>query len=87
MSPFPTSRSAITRFTTRWNNFKLPIHDYFFAAASGEGPVRVVSFMFITSRGTMDKLNSTLRELLFTRTELLGAIRLPTTRSNATPGH
>jgi hypothetical protein len=33
--------------------------------------------MFITSRGTMDKLDSTLRELLSTRTELLGAIRLP----------
>jgi hypothetical protein len=33
--------------------------------------------MFITSRGTMDKLDSTLRELLSARTELLGAIRLP----------
>ena len=33
--------------------------------------------MFITSRGTMDKLDSTLREMLSTRTELLGAIRLP----------
>src|SRR3989442_8783078 len=33
--------------------------------------------MFITSHGTMDKLDSTLRELLSTRTELLGAIRLP----------
>ena len=33
--------------------------------------------MFITSRGTLDKLDSTLRELLSTRAELLGAIRLP----------
>jgi len=33
--------------------------------------------MFITSRGTMDKLDSTLRELLSTRTEFARAIRLP----------
>ena len=33
--------------------------------------------MFVTSRDTMDKLDSTLRELLSARTELLGAICLP----------
>jgi N12 class adenine-specific DNA methylase len=60
----------------RWNSFKLPIHDYFFAAALQKvRPGGLV--MFITSRGTMDKLDSTLRELLSTQTELLGAIRLP----------
>ncbi len=60
----------------RWNNYKFPIHDYFFAAALEKvRPGGLV--MFITSRGTMDKLDSTLRELLSTRTELLGAIRLP----------
>lgn len=60
----------------RWNKFKLPIHDYFFAAALEKvRPDGLV--MFITSRGTMDKLDSTLRELLSTRAELLGAIRLP----------
>ena len=60
----------------RWNSYKLPIHDYFFAAALEKvRPGGVV--MFITSRGTMDKLDSTLRESLSTRTELLGAIRLP----------
>ena len=60
----------------RWNNYKFPIHDYFFAAALEK--VRPGGLlMFITSRGTMDKLDSTLRELLSTRTELLGAIRLP----------
>lgn len=60
----------------RWNSYKLPIHDYFFAAALERvRPGGLV--MFITSRGTMDKLDSTLRELLSTRTELLGAIRLP----------
>ncbi|MEI2725658.1 MAG: methyltransferase domain-containing protein [Verrucomicrobiota bacterium] len=60
----------------RWNNYKFPIHDYFFAAALEKvRPGGLI--MFITSRGTMDKLDSTLRELLSTRTELLGAIRLP----------
>lgn len=60
----------------RWNSFKLPIHDYFFAAALEKvRPGGLV--MFITSRGTLDKLDSTLRELLSQRTELLGAIRLP----------
>ncbi len=60
----------------RWNSLKLPIHDYFFAAALEKvRPGGLV--MFITSRGTMDKLDSTLREMLSARTELLGAIRLP----------
>ncbi|MEO8426129.1 MAG: DEAD/DEAH box helicase [Verrucomicrobiota bacterium] len=60
----------------RWNDYKLPIHDYFFAAALEKvRPGGLV--MFITSRGTMDKLDSTLRELLSTRAELLGALRLP----------
>ena len=60
----------------RWNKYKFPIHDYFFAASLER--VRPGGLlMFITSRGTMDKLDSTLREMLSTRTELLGAIRLP----------
>jgi hypothetical protein len=60
----------------RFNNYKFSIHDYFFAAALEK--VRPGGLlMFITSRGTMDKLDSTLREMLSTRTELLGAIRLP----------
>ncbi len=60
----------------RWNNFKLPIHDYFFAASLQKvRPGGLV--MFVTSRGTMDKLNSTLREMLSADTELLGALRLP----------
>ena len=60
----------------RFNNYKFPIHDYFFAAALEK--VRPGGLMmYITSRGTLDKLDSTLREMLSTRTELLGAIRLP----------
>lgn len=60
----------------RWNRFKLPIHDYFFAATLEKvRPDGLV--LFITSRGTMDKFDSTLRELLTQRAEFLGALRLP----------
>ena len=62
----------------RWNDFKFPIHDYFFAAALDK--VRPGGLlMFVTSRHTLDKLDSTLRETLSSKTEFLGAIRLPNT--------
>ena len=60
----------------RWNKYKFPIHDYFFPATLDK--VRPDGLlMFITSRHTMDKLDSSMRELLATRADLLGAIRLP----------
>jgi N12 class adenine-specific DNA methylase/SAM-dependent methyltransferase len=62
----------------RWNDFKFPIHDYFFAAALDK--VRPGGLLlFVTSRHTLDKLDSSLRESLGARAELLGAIRLPNT--------
>lgn len=62
----------------RLNAYRFPIHDYFFAKALDKvRPDGLV--MFITSRGTMDKVNSTLREYLAPNTEFLGAIRLPNT--------
>ena len=62
----------------RWNDFKFPIHDYFFAAALDK--VRPGGLlMFVTSRHTLDKLDSTLRETLARKSEFLGAIRLPNT--------
>jgi N12 class adenine-specific DNA methylase len=62
----------------RWNDFKFPIHDYFFAAALDK--VRPGGLlMFVTSRHTLDKLDSSLRESLGDRAEFLGAIRLPNT--------
>src|SRR6266511_1918859 len=63
-------------FDPRFNDFKFPIHDYFFAAALERlRPGGLL--LFITSIGTMDKTKSTLRHYLSKRTELLGAIRLP----------
>ncbi len=62
----------------RWNDYKFSIHDYFFAAALEK--VRPGGLMmFITSRHTLDKQDSSLRELLSTKAEFLGAIRLPNT--------
>jgi N12 class adenine-specific DNA methylase len=62
----------------RWNDYKFSIHDYFFAAALEK--VRPGGLlMFISSRHTLDKQDSTLRELLAGKTEFLGAIRLPNT--------
>jgi N12 class adenine-specific DNA methylase len=62
----------------RWNDYKFSIHDYFFAAALDK--VRPGGLlMFVTSRHTLDKLDSTLRETLSGKTEFLGAIRLPNT--------
>ena len=62
----------------RLSAYRFPIHDYFFAKALDKvRPGGLVTF--ITSRGTMDKVNSTLREYLAPKTEFLGAIRLPNT--------
>lgn len=52
------------------------IHDYFFAKALDK--VRSGGVVaFITSKGTLDKDNSTVRKYIAQRAELLGAIRLP----------
>ncbi len=54
------------------------IHDYFFAKALDKvRPGGVIAF--ITSKGTMDKQNSSVRKYIAQRAELLGAVRLPNT--------
>ncbi|MBR5432376.1 MAG: N-6 DNA methylase, partial [Bacteroidales bacterium] len=56
------------------DNFK--IHDYFFAKTLDKvRPGGVVAF--ITSKGTLDKANPSVRQYLAQRAELLGAVRLP----------
>ncbi|HEX5400432.1 MAG TPA: hypothetical protein VFY06_15395, partial [Verrucomicrobiae bacterium] len=65
-------------FDPKFNRQGFLIHDYFFAR--GLEKVRPGGLvMFVTSRGTMDKTDSTLRKHLAERADLIGAIRLPNT--------
>ena len=61
---------------SRYDKEHFLIHDYFFAKALDKvRPGGIVAF--VTSKGTMDKDDSAVREYLAERAELLGAIRLP----------
>jgi N12 class adenine-specific DNA methylase len=63
-------------FDPRFNVFTFPIHDYFFAAALEKvRPGGMI--LFVTSKGTLDKEDSTLREYLAQRANFVGAVRLP----------
>jgi len=65
-------------FDTRFNNYGFLIHDYFFAATLEKvRPGGLI--LFISSRGTMDKADQSLRKYVGDRADLLGAIRLPNT--------
>ena len=65
-------------YDPKFNKQGFLIHDYFFAA--GLEKVRLGGLVaFITSRGTMDKLDATLRKHIADRADLVGAIRLPNT--------
>ena len=60
------------------------VHDYFFQKTLDKvRPGGIIAF--ITSSGTMDKKDKTVREYIAQRSELIGAIRLPNTtfKSNA----
>lgn len=68
-----------------YDKYHFLIHDYFFAKALDKvRPGGIVAF--ITSKGTMDKKNSQVRQYLAQRTELLGAVRLPVTAFQANAG-
>ena len=61
------------------------IHDYFFAKTLDKvRPGGVIAF--VTSKGTMDKQNESVRKYLAERAELLGAVRLPNTAFKANAG-
>jgi len=65
-------------FDPQLNDRNFLIHDYFFA--KGIEKVRPGGLMvFITSKGTLDKVNSSLRDYLYDKADFLGAIRLPNT--------
>lgn len=61
---------------TKLNKYNFFIHDYFFA--KGIESVRPGGLVaYITSKGTLDKENPSLRKYIARRAELIGAIRLP----------
>ncbi len=60
----------------RYDKYNFLIHDYFFAKSLDKlRPGGVLAL--VTSKGTMDKENSSVRKYIAQRAELLGAIRLP----------
>ena len=60
----------------RYDKNKFMIHDYFFAKTIDKvRPGGVIAF--ITSKGTMDKENPSVRKYIAQRADLIGAIRLP----------
>ena len=60
----------------RYDKYNFRIHDYFFAKTIDKVKAGGVIAM-ITSKGTMDKMNSKVREYIDKRCDLIGAIRLP----------
>ena len=62
----------------RYDKYNFAVHDYFFAKALDKvRPGGIVAF--ITSKGTLDKANPSVRKYISQRAELLGAVRLPNT--------
>ena len=63
-------------FDPRFQSQRFLIHDYFFAASlSRVRPGGLIAF--VTSKGTFDKQDSSLREYIARQADLIGAIRLP----------
>lgn len=72
--PFDTNKLLDKRYDK--HNFL--IHDYFFAKTLDKvRPGGIIAF--ITSKGTLDKENPSVRKYIAQRADLLGAIRLPNT--------
>ena len=66
----------------RYDRFHFRIHDYFFAKTLDKvRPGGLIAF--VTSKGTMDKQDASVRRYIAQRAELLGAIRLPNTAFKA----
>ena len=69
----------------KYDRYNFLIHDFFFARALDKvRPGGVVAF--ITSKGTMDKENPSVRKYIAQRADLLGAIRLPNDTFKAAAG-
>ena len=69
----------------KYDKHKFLIHDYFFAKTLDKvRPGGVIAF--ITSKGTLDKENPSVRKYIVQRADLLGAIRLPNNTFKANAG-
>ena len=65
-------------FDPDYNKHHFLIHDYFIA--KGIDKIKSNGLMaVITSKGTLDKLNPSVRKYIADRAELIGAVRLPNT--------
>ena len=65
-------------YDPKYNKYNFRVHDYFLAKALDQvRPGGIVAV--ITTKGTLDKANPTIRKYLAERAELVGAIRLPNT--------
>ena len=70
--------NSIKIFDGRYDDLDFFIHDYFVAKTLDlVKPGGIIAF--ITSKGTLDKTNETVRKYIAERAELIGAIRLPNT--------
>lgn len=69
----------------RYDKHHFLIHDYFFAKALDKvRPGGIIAF--VTSSGTLDKKNPSVRKYIAQRAELLGAVRLPNNAFSANAG-
>lgn len=69
----------------KYDKHKFLIHDYFFAKTLDKvRPGGVIAF--ITSKGTLDKENPSVRKYIAQKADLLGAIRLPNNTFKANAG-
>jgi len=81
----PPFSSTIITDDPQYKRLRLMLHDFFFAKTIDK--VRPGGLLvFVTSKGTMDKLNDRAREYLAERADLLGAIRLPQTAFKGNAG-
>jgi N12 class adenine-specific DNA methylase len=85
ISNVPFGNYPVVDRAIKESGLKKNIHDYFFVKAlSLVKPNGIIAF--ITSRYTLDKKNSSIREYLAKRAELLAAVRLPDTAFVANAG-
>lgn len=80
----PFSSTKITN-DPEYKKHGFMLHDYFFAKTIDRVKPGGL-LVFVTSKGTLDKANSKLREYLAERSHFLGAVRLPQTAFKANAG-